>query len=156
MKNVATANSLRKWVLIPLGILFWVVAIYILIVRVLDDFSVAFLGLSILGALGLALMLLSPNAFGKYASSKGQRVTRAMWRCDNCGHLNGTESDVCEYCRLSKVEAQRRRIQRESEEEMEQIESDMWDEDQGLESVSEIYRMRAQVKELSYLNFMDP
>lgn len=55
-----------------------------------------------------------------------------VWKCENCNHLNRDESQVCEHCGMSKVESERRRIQRESEEEMEQTESDMWDEDQGL------------------------
>jgi rRNA maturation endonuclease Nob1 len=55
-----------------------------------------------------------------------------MWTCENCKHLNTDESRVCERCGMPKVDSEHRRVQRESEEEMEQIESDMWDEDQGL------------------------
>lgn len=55
-----------------------------------------------------------------------------MWKCENCNQLNRDESKVCEHCGIAKVDSERRRIQRESEEEMEQTENDMWDEDQGL------------------------
>ena len=55
-----------------------------------------------------------------------------MWKCENCNHLNDDESEVCERCGTLKHESEYRRHSREHDEEMEQIESDMWDEDQGL------------------------
>lgn len=54
-----------------------------------------------------------------------------MWTCENCKHLNDDESEVCERCGLSKTESECRIHKRESQEEIEQIESDIWDEDQG-------------------------
>lgn len=55
-----------------------------------------------------------------------------MWTCEDCNHLDSDESEVCERCGMSKVDSENRRVQRESEAEMEETESDMWDEDQGL------------------------
>jgi uncharacterized metal-binding protein len=55
-----------------------------------------------------------------------------MWRCENCGHLNRDDSKMCEHCRMPRADTLRRRIDEQNQEEIEQIESDMWDEDQHL------------------------
>jgi uncharacterized membrane protein YvbJ len=55
-----------------------------------------------------------------------------MWECENCHHWNADRAKVCEQCGTSKLDSEMRRKEREDEEEIEQQESDMWDEDQDL------------------------